>query len=453
MKIALSDHFTYKKIFKISIAPILMMILISTYSIVDGVIISNVLGSSSFAGVNLIFPITMIVGGFGFMFGTGGAALTGKRLGEKDKDGANNIFTNMIIVGTIVGLVLSLILFFLIRPIANAMGSITHGSTQEMVEEAIKYGQILAIGQFAFILQNMFHSFFVVDEKPGLGFIFSLISGLVNIIFDLIFMIPCKMGVTGAAIATVMGFLAGGGGSLIYFIINKKGNIRLIKPKFEFKGILKCSLNGFSEFLNQIASAVVSTCFNIQLLKYFGQMGVEAYGLIQYVILIFVSIFIGYAMSMSPVVSYHYGAKNKEELHSILKKSFILIIIGSIIMMLLGIALARPLSLLFFRGAGSEATLELSIYALRVWSIHFLFCGFCICLSSFFTALNNGLISALIAIIRTFVMQIACVFILPLIFNNGNAIWWSAMVAEFLAMVIAFIFLYTNKKKYGYFNN
>lgn len=423
-----------------------MMIFVALYSFCDGIIIANTVGSDAFGGINLIYPLTLIVSGIGVMFGTGGAAITGKYLGENNRKAANNAFTNIVIASVTVGIVFSVICFFTVAPLANAMGSITEGTTQKMIDEAITYGRILAIGQFAFVLEHLFHIFFVVDEKPLLGFLFSLLAGVTNIVFDLIFILACHLGVKGAAIATIMGFFVGGIGPVIYFLINKKGTICLSKPKIDISTIIKASGNGVSEFINFTAMSVVSLVINIQLLKYIGQNGIEAYGVIQNIVLIFVAIFLGYSNSIAPAVSYHYGAKNKDELKNILNKSIRIILVVSIAMIILGESISYPIACAYFNDA---ALVALTTNALRIWIIHFLFAGFVIYSSSFFTALNNGLISGAVSFCRTFVSQIACAFILPLIMG-GNGIWWSAAIAEFIAMTFAISMLIVNRKRYGY---
>ncbi|MCQ2786926.1 MAG: MATE family efflux transporter [Bacilli bacterium] len=455
MKVSISEHFTYKKIFKLTIAPILMMIFISLYSVVDGICIANlpsnpVVAHDSFAGVNLIYPITTVVGGFGMLFGAGGSALIGKLLGQKKKEEAKQAFTNVIIAAFVVGIVLSVIGFFVVEPFAYAMSDVSAGDVKGMIDEAIKYGRILMLGQFLFIIQNMFHTLFVVDEKPQLGFIFSIAAGVTNIVFDIIFIGPCDMGATGAAIATVMGYGVGAFGPIIYFIFNKTGNIYFIKTRFEIMPVLKSTLNGLSEFVNYAAMAISGICFNYQLLKYYGEMGqtgVEAYGVIMYVILIFVAIFLGYSHTMSPVVSYNLGANNKKELSNVLQKSLIIIGVISVAMLILGEGLSTPIALIFSNG--SQEMIELTTTAMRLWSISFLFFGFAIYGTTFFVGLNNGLIALLIATIRSIVLSVLFVFTLP-IAMGPNGIWLTPMCNEGGAAILALILIFAYRKKYGY---
>ncbi|MCQ2795901.1 MAG: polysaccharide biosynthesis C-terminal domain-containing protein [Bacilli bacterium] len=455
MKVSISEHFTYKKIFKITIAPILMMIFISLYSVIDGICITNLpaskqLADDAFAGVNLIYPITTVIGGFGMLFGAGGSALIGKLLGQKKNDEARQAFTNVIITAFVVGAILSIIGYFIVEPFAYAMADVGSGDFSGMIQEAINYGRILMICQFLFIVQNMFHTLFVVDEKPHLGFIFSVAAGVTNIVFDVIFIGPCNMGATGAAIATVMGYAVGAIGPVLYFIFNKTGTIYFVKTKFDIMPVLKSTSNGLSEFINFAAMAVSGISFNYQLLKYYpgkmGQMGVEVYGVIMYVILIFVAIFLGYSHTMSPVVSYNLGANNKKELSNVLKKSLIIIGCISVIMLVLGESLSTPIALIF---STSEEMTELTTTAMRLWSISFLFSGFALYGATFFVGLNNGLIALIIAIVRSIVLSILFVFTLP-IAMGPNGIWLTPMCHEAGGAILALILIFAYRKKYGY---
>ena len=446
----LSDHFTFKKILLMTISPILMMVFTSLYSIVDGIFVSNFAGNDAFAGVNLIFPIIMIVGGMGFMFGTGGSALVSKLLGEKKNEEASRTFSLIVYANFVLGLIISTGLFFSIEPISRAMGSITEGTSEEMVQQAIIYGKILILGQSIFMLQNVFQSFLVVAERQNLGFIFTLAAGITNMALDALFIGVFHWGVIGAAFATILGYLVGGVGPLIYFIVKKDGLIHLTRCKFVLRPLLQSSSNGFSEFLSNISASIVSIVYNIQLLKYYGVNGVSAYGIIMYVSFIFVAIFIGYSIGMAPIVGFNYGAKNKKELQNVLAKSMIIIGITGIAMFVLSFASANLFSRIFARG--NDELIELSTLAMRVFSISFLVNGFSIYISSFFTALNNGLISAITSLVRTLVCEIVFVLIMPLWFG-GEGIWWSIIVAEVVSVILAFVFLFAYKNRYGYFKS
>ena len=447
MAVKLSDHFTYSKIFKAVIAPILMMIFTSIYGVVDGIFVSNFAQDGAFAGLNLIYPVIMIVGGVGFMIGTGGSALVSKLLGEQEKERANQVFSMMVIFTAIFGAIISVIGSLLIKPIALALASVGEGNTENMIKYAIIYGRILMLGQVTFMLQNLFQSFFVVAEKPQLGFIYTVSAGVTNIILDALFIAVFKWGIVGAALATIAGQIVGGFFPLIYFIKRKDGLIHLVKTKLELKPILKSLGNGSSEFVNSVSSSIVGMVYNIQLLRYLGEEGVSAYGIIMYVQFIFVAIYVGYAIGTAPIIGYNYGAQNHKELKNVLKKSMIILSTLGVIMLTLAEVFAKPLCSIF--ASMNPSLLQTTINGMRIYSIGFLMCGVSIFISSFFTALNNGLVSAIISMLRTLLFQLVCVIVLPLILKE-NGIWLSVVISEVLALILCLTFLMANKKRYNY---
>lgn len=454
-KIHLYDHFTFRKILRFTISPILMMLVTSIYWIVDGFFLSNYASASAFAGVNLIFPIIMIVACVGFMFGAGGAAIVSKYLGEGDKEKANRTFSTITYFTFATGIVLSIAFFFLVRPIALGFASINSiKTTKEMIDNAEVYGRIMIGGVTLFMMQGYFHCFFSVNETSYLGFIFSIISGVMNMFLDLLLVGIFSFGATGAAIASLCGMFISTAGPLLYFRISKKALIKLGRPSLDvsvFKDkshdIGKAIINGSSEFVGNISSSIITIVFNIQLLKYLGEDGVSAYGIIGYVCFIFFAIFSGYVMGISPVIGYNYGAKNKEELSNVIRKSYILIAITGFIMSVVALALARPLSLIFANDY--PKLLEISVRAMRIYSACYFIAGFSMFGSGMFTALNNGLISALISVFRTLVFQVVAVFTLPLLLGV-DGIWLSIVVAEFLATVMTLIITIKKQDKYGY---
>lgn len=442
MAVRLSDHFTIKKLLKAVVAPILMMVFTSIYSIVDGLFVSNFVGDSAFAGLNIIFPFTMIIGAIGFMFGAGGSALVSMKLGEGKKEEANCIFAGIVYFTIILGALISAVCFFFIEDIAILLGA-----TPEMLPHAVTYGKIIVAGEVAFMTQNLFQVFCMVAERPNLGFVLSVIAGLVNMGLDALLIVGFDIGIAGAGIATVVAQVMASLVAIIYFARKNKSLLRLAKPSFNLKNIFKAMTNGASEFLGNVASSIVGIMFNLQLLKYAGESGVIAYGVLMYLGFIFNAIYIGYSIGTAPIIGYHYGAENYRELKNLLKKSLLLNIGAGILMTLFSILLAQPLSSIF---VGYDADLlNFTVQAMRIFSLSFIFSGINIFTSSFFTALNNGLISALISMCRTLVFQIACVFVLPL-FWGVNGIWLSLIVTELLALVVCMICLLACKKKYQY---
>ena len=461
MQVQLSDHFTYKKLIRFVLSPVLMMIFTSVYSVVDGLFVSNFAGEKQFAALNFIYPVIMVLGAVGFMFGAGGTAIVSKTLGEGHKTHANRYFTLVVIVTAVCGAVLAVVGVFTIRYVAQLMGA-----TDEMLEYCVQYATIILIALPCFMLQNLFQSFFITAEKPKLGFIFTVASGVANIIMDALFVAVFKMGVRGAAIATAISQAVGGLAPVIYFACKNGSLLRFSKPKWYGRIVAKSCVNGSSELLGNIAMSLVSMIYNAKLLDIAGRNGVSAFGVIMYVQFIFVAIFIGYCIGTAPIVGYNFGAQNKEELRNIFKKSMIIIAVVAVVMVALAESLADVISLLFFNDKSvdvSELTeeqiaaayaqmkllREMTANGLRLYAICFLFAGFNMFCSSFFTALNNGLMSAISSFARTLVFQIACIFVLPL-WLGLNGIWLATVVAEGLTIVLSVILFAANNRRYGY---
>lgn len=442
MKIELSEHFTYKKLIKFTLPTIVMMIFTSIYGVVDGVFISNVAGSNSFASINLIMPVIMIIGTIGFMIGTGGSAIISKTLGEGNKEEANRQFLMLIYLEIILGVIFTIIGIIFLRPIAKMLGA-----TEEMMGDCLTYGRILLFGMTSFILQNSFQSFMVVAEKPKFGLAISVAAGITNIVLDFLLIYVFRLGVAGAAIATVTSQVVGAIIPLVYF--SKKNNtmLKIGKTKFKLSTIIKTCTNGSSEMVTNLSMSLINILFNMQLMKFAGANGVSAYGIIMYVGFLFVGTYMGYSVGTAPIIGYHYGAGNKEELKSLLSKSLKLLGVVAIIMTALAEILSKPLASIFV--SYDKELLELTINALRLYSLSYIISWFNIFASSFFTALNNGLVSALISFLRTLVFQVVMILILPAIWGI-NGIWISVACAEILSLFVSIMFFVKNKKKYEY---
>lgn len=440
--IQLSDHFTYGKLLKFTLPSIVMMVFASIYSVVDGYFVSNYVGKTSFAAVNFIMPFLMILGAAGFMFGTGGSALTAKTMGEGKSEKAKEIFSLIIYTSLISGFIIAILGFILIKPIASLLGA-----EGQLLENCVTYGHIIILAVPAFILQYVFQSFFITAEKPTLGLAVTVSAGVTNMIFDAIFVAVFKWGLQGAAAATALSQVVGGIIPLIYFSHKNKSCLRLTKTKFDISILTRTCTNGSSELMSNISASLVSMLYNTQLIKYAEENGVSAYGVLMYVNFAFLAIFIGYSIGTAPVTGYHYGAGNSSELRGILRKSTVIISVFAVCMFLSAKLLSNPLAKIFV-GYDNELC-ELTNRAFSIFSFSFLFSGFAIFGSGFFTALNDGLTSALISFLRTLVFQIASVIILPLIFGI-DGIWASMIFAEFMAASISVLFIFLKKKKYNY---
>lgn len=442
MEINFSEHFTYKKLIRFTLPTIIMMIFTSIYGVVDGVFISNFVGSSAFASINLIMPVIMIIGTIGFMIGTGGSAIISKTLGEGKGKEANQQFSMLIYLEIILGILFTIIAIIFLKPIAQALGA-----TPEMMNDCLVYGRILLVGMTAFILQNSFQSFMVVAEKPKFGLGISIAAGVTNMVLDFVLIYVVKLGVAGAAIATVTSQVVGAIIPLVYFSRKNKTMLKLGKTKFDLATIVKTCTNGSSEMVTNLSMSLVNILFNMQLMEFAGPNGVSAYGIIMYVGFIFVGTYLGYSVGTAPIIGYHYGAENKDELKSLLRKSLKLLGVTAIIMTCLAEILAKPLASIFV--SYDKDLLDLTINAIRLYSLSYILSWFNIFASSFFTALNNGFISALISFLRTLVFQVATILILPKIFGI-NGIWFSVASAEVLAIIVSVICIAMNRKKYEY---
>lgn len=442
MRIQLSDHFTYKKLLRFVLPSIIMMVFTSIYGVVDGLCVSNFVGKTPFAAINLIMPFVMIFGGIGFMFGTGGSALVAKTLGEKHPEKANRYFTMMVWVSLIVGIIISVIGVIFMRPI-----SILLGADEAMLEDCVIYGRIVIAFNTAFMLQNLFQSFLIAAEKPRLGLVATLAAGFTNMILDVLFVGAFHWGVAGAAIATGISQCVGGIISFVYFMRPNDSLLHLTGTRLEWRPILAASANGSSELVSNITASVVGMLYNFQLLKYAGQDGVAAYGVLMYVEFIFVAIFVGYSIGSAPIISYHYGAENHAELKNMLHKSILLMLGGGVLMLIAAQLLAGPLAHMF---VGYDKELfDMTVHGFRIFSLFVLFAGFNIFASSFFTALNNGGVSAAISFLRTFVFKFSAVLLMPLLFKL-DGIWWATVVAEVLAFVLSAAFILGKRQKYHY---
>ena len=440
--IKLSDHFSYKRLIRFTIPSIVMLVFTSVYGVVDGLFVSNFVGKTSFAAVNLIMPVLMILGCIGFMFGTGGGALIAMKLGEGKADKANEIFSLIITVSAVSGVILAALGVAFIKPI-----SVMLGADGKMLDNCILYGRIILAALPFYILQYEFQCLFATAGKPKLGLYVTIAAGVTNMILDALFVAVFSWGLAGAAIATSISQFVGGAIPLIYFAKKNTSLLKLCRFKFDLRVLAKTCSNGVSEFMSNVSASIVGILYNMQLMKYAGENGIAAYGVIMYVNFIFQAIFIGYSVGSAPIVGYNYGSGNKKDLKNILKKGLVIIVTSAVLMFVLGQALSTPLSKLFV--GYDEELFNITVYGFTIFSFSFLFSGFPILGSSFFTALNNGFISAVISFLRTMVFQIVAVLILPVFFGL-NGVWLSVVTAEFLAMLSTAIFLIAKKKKYGY---
>lgn len=442
--IQLSDHFTYARLFRFVLPSIVMMVFTSIYGVVDGLFVSNFAGKTAFASINLIMPFLIILGAMGFMLGTGGTALVSRVLGEGDKEHANKYFSMITLFGILLGVILTVVGVLAMRPMAILLGA-----TEAMVDDCVLYGRIVVCFLTSFMLQNMFQSFLIAAERPKFGLLITLAAGVTNMVLDALFVGVFRWGIAGAAIATGISQTVGGVVPLMYFLFSKSSPLRLRWTKFEAQPLLRSCANGSSELMSNISGSLIGMLYNAQLMRFLGEDGVATYGVLMYVQFIFVAIDIGYSIGCAPIISYHYGARNHPELRNLLTKGLKVMGILGIVMTIAAISLSGTLANIF---VGYDATLcELTRHAFHLFSFAFLLAGFNIFLSSFFTALNNGGVSAAISFLRTLVFQAASVILLPMALDV-DGLWWAASAAEALAFVVSIGFLLALKGKYHYFD-
>ena len=442
MAIHLYDKFNYKRLLRFVLPSIVMMVFSSIYGVVDGLFVSNFVGKTAFASVNIIFPFIMIVSTVGFMVGTGGSALVAKIYGEGDIKRANRVFSFLVYTTIVLGAILSILGIIFIRPIALLLGA-----EGEMVDICVIYGRIILSSLTAWMLQNVFQSFCVTAEKPTFGLVIMIAAGVTNMLLDFLFIAVFNWGVVGAALATATSQAVGGVVPFFYFAFPNKSILKLTKCDIDLKALGKTMTNGSSELMTNVSMSLVNILYNYKLMQNIGENGVAAYGVIMYVSFIFISIFIGYSIGTAPIISYNHGAKNSTELKNVQKKSLVIMTVSAISLTALAELLSPALSGIF---VGYDVELyELTRRAFAIYSLSFLFSGFSIYTSSFFTALNNGLVSAIVSFLRTCVFQVAAVLILPLILGN-DGIWFSIVVAELASIIACAAFLIKMRRRYQY---
>ena len=445
-RIQLSDHFSYGRLIRFTLPSIGMMIFTSIYGVVDGFFVSNFAGKTPFAALNLIYPFLMILSTVGFMFGTGGSAIVAKAFGEGKREKGNQYFSLFVYVSAALGVVFAGLGIAFVRPIARLLGA-----EGELLENAVLYARIILIALPFNVLQLLFQSFCVTAEKPKLGLLVTVFSGVTNMILDavLVGLLPQEYKLAGAAAATALSQAVGGGIPLLYFGRKNSSILRLGKTHFDGKAIFKACTNGSSEFMSNISMSLVGMLYNIQLMKYAGEDGVAAYGVMMYVSMIFAAAFIGYSIGTAPVIGYHDGAKNHGELQGLLKKSLVMIGRFGVAMVASAELLAVPLARIFV--SYDAALMELTVSGFRIFALSFLFMGYAIFGSGFFTALNDGVTSAIISFLRTLVFQAAAVILLPLLWRI-DGVWFSIVAAEVMAVVFSAIFLVAKRRKYHYWD-
>lgn len=309
-----------------------------------------------------------------------------------------------------------------------------------MMDECIVYIRLNMIGMPGFVLQCAFQSFYMAAERPQLGTLMSVVAGVVNIVLDAILVWVMGLGVAGAAIATAAGCTVGGLYPVFYFASRRnRGTLKITSSRFLWPYIGKACTNGLSEYVGSIAMNVVTICYNLQLMRYLGEDGVSAYGVMMYIAFIFAAVFIGYNIGITPIIGYHFGARDVSEQRSLMLKSVMIIGGLGVMMALTSEVFAEPLARLF---VGYDASLTaLTVRGMRIYMLAFLFSGLNMFVSALFTGLNNGVVSAVESFTRTLVFELACVWALPALLGI-NGIWLSWPIAEVLALMLSAVLVW-----------
>ena len=441
-RIQLSDHFTYKKLFRFVISPICTMLFISIYGIVDGFFVSNYVGNTAFASLNLVMPYIMMIASVGFMFGSGGNALVSLHLGLDEKKKAKEYFSLIVYTLIGIGVVLAAVSIIFASGISELLGA-----SEAMLPYCVLYLRINMIGVVFFMLQNLFQSFLITAEKPRTGFAITLIAGCTNMLLDWMLGGICGLGIAGAAWATVTSQSVGGTVPVIYFVVSKSSILKLTDTRFEAKVIAKTCGNGVSEFLSNVSTSIVGFLYNLQFMYYVGENGVSAYGVIMYVSFVFVAIYIGYSMGVAPLIGFNYGAGNKPELQNIFRKSVVVLAITNITMFVMAEVLTVPMAKIFV-GYNQELN-ELTVRGMRIYSVAFLVMGFNVFASSFFTALSNGKISAILSVTRTLILQLIMIYVMPMLLGV-DGLWTVVIAVEGISLMVTVYYILKNRKNYGY---
>ena len=442
MKIKISDHFTFGRLLRYTAPTALMTVCTSIYGVIDGLFVSNFVGKEEFAALNLIYPLIMLFGALGFMFGSGGTALVAKTMGEGNQRRANGLFSMLICVTFVVGLACCVLILLGVRSAGSFMGA-----SGSLLDSSVLYGSICTLSLPFFMLQESFQSYLAAAGKPKVGLAVIVLAGVSNIVLDALFILVFGWGLAGAAIATAVSEVVGGLVPIAFFLGNRAETLRFTKPLFDIRALGKVCVNGSSELVSNISMSLVSMLYNIQLMSYLGADGVAAYGVIQYLMWIFASLFLGFGIGSAPLISYQFGAKNTKELSNLFRKCFTVIAVLGVSLTVLALLIARPIALLFV-GYDVHVT-ELTTHALSIYSWVFLLCGFSLFGSAFFTALNNGLVSAVISFLRTLVFEVAAILILPQLFGEMG-IWSAILVAEVMSFIITASLIFALRKPYGY---
>ncbi len=442
MNTTISQKFTLTSLLKFALPTTIMMVVLSIYTLVDGVFVSNFVGELAFSAINIIFPFISLIFALGIMAATGGNALVANNLGQGDDEKARENFTLIVIFATGLGLLLMMVGIVFNKEIARLLGA-----TPLIEEYARDYLSTLAPFIPLAIWMGFSQILFVTIGKPTLGLIATLVGGITNIIFDYLFIVVMNMGIKGAALGTGLGYSLPGLFFIYYFLFHRKNSLYFVKPRWRARVLLKTFTNGSSEFVANLATSITTFMFNLIILDLAGEQGVAAIGIILYAQFLLMSAFLGYAQGVAPIFSYAYGARDHLQLKKVFSISIRVIILFSLAIASFSYFASSSIVGIFVERQSQVFSLAKNGFS--VFSLSFLFMGVNIFSSSLFTAFSNGKISASISFLRTLVFILGYLLFLPR-FLGLPGVWLAIPLAEFTTMFFSISYLTIQRKKYHY---
>ncbi len=432
---------TLKNILKFAVPTIAMTVFMSFYTMVDGLFVSNLIGTDALSAINLTAPVIQLVTAVSTMLATGGSAVIMKKMGEQKSGEAKEDFTFLILINVFVGMVMCMAGYLSMDRIFAGMGL-----SAEVEKYCVEYLSRYLVFTIPILLMNNFTLYMIASGKATLSLICSVTGGLLNMALDYLFIAVFHMGISGAAIATGMGYSVTAVVGLFVFC-RKKSLLHFQKPVFRWKVLVNAAANGCSEMATALVTGIITMMFNWTMLRYVGENGVAAVTIIMYVLMFASSLYTGYSYGVAPMVSYYYGEGNHEKLKKLVGTSFRVIAFISIMTVAASFALTRPLVSVFARP--DNPVYDLAVTGNRICTIALCFIGYNIFASGMFTALSNGVVSAVLAFSRSFVFMLAAMIVLPLLFGV-NGIWLATPAAELMALALSAFMLRKYRKRYEY---
>lgn len=423
---AFSRPMSYGQYLKSLLPSVLTMIFLSFYTTIDGFFVSRYAGSDALAGINIVIPITCVTFGVAVMLATGAGAIIGEHLGRGEMEQANRIFSFMCLVLLAFSVAFTALGVAFLRPIAVLLGS-----SERLMPHVLPYALVVFLGTVPMAFKLFFEYLVRSDGNSKVGLAMSVVGLVLNVGLDYLFVGVFGLGTLGAAWGTTLSITASALIGLVYFL--RFGNIRFARPKADAKVLLKSCTNGSSEMFTEFSTGITTLLFNLMVMKYFGEDGVAAVTIIMYIYYFFISFYMGIAVAVAPVVSYNVGAQNPAKIREMLRYSFRTIAVTAALILAASLLGGQAIIHLFVQ---SGNVFDITWQALRLFSPVFVFIGFNVFLSGYFTALGNGLTSAVISLLRSLVLVVLFIAVLPLLLEE-NGIWLTMPFSEAATVLVA----------------